>query len=291
VLCCQVWRWPHIARDTDIKPLLWCHCSQTDPIYVCINPYHWTQICRTDASPPPPPPYHSICLHRNKPPLSETPVIDSHLSQQLATIESTSPPVSTETIGSLRYEFYSQLTGIQESDGCRHWCTLAYWELRNRVGRLFPVYTNGINVFAHLPQGEGLWLDPLFSVSNSNNQESVLRTRDKIGFGLSISRDEDGVWVYNRSNHAIFVDSPTLDPPNTRNLTVFKVLPGFSIRVFDYELARSYRRLRNSEPPDGPIDPNAFRISFAKGWGPDYSRQFITSCECWLEVLLSNTKS
>jgi len=172
-----------------------------------------------------------------------------------------------------------------------HWCTLAYWELRNRVGRLFPVYTNGINVFAHLPQGEGLWLDPLFSVSNSNNQESVLRTRDKIGFGLSISRDEDGVGVYNRSNYAIFVDSPTLDPPNTRNLTVFKVLPGFSIRVFDYELARSYRRLRNSEPPDGPIDPNAFRISFAKGWGPDYSRQFITSCECWLEVLLSNTKS
>ena len=46
VLCCQVWRWPHVRHKTDIKPLLWCHCSQTDPIYVCINPYHWTQVCR-----------------------------------------------------------------------------------------------------------------------------------------------------------------------------------------------------------------------------------------------------
>ena len=157
------------------------------------------------------------------------------------------------------------------------------------MGRLYPVYGDQINVFAHLPQGEGLWLEPWFSSSASSKDQTVRRTRDKIGFGVTISRKDEGVWVYNRSNNAIFVNSPTLDAPNTRNLTVYKVLPGFSIKVFDFEVAQNYRRLRTIEPPDGPMDPNAFRISFVKGWGPAYSRQYVTSCPCWLEVLLAVT--
>lgn len=37
----------------------------------------------------------------------------------------------------------------------------------------------------------------------------------------------------------------------------------------------------------GPVDTHSVRISFAKGWGLNYSRQDVTSCPCWLEVLLS----
>lgn len=37
----------------------------------------------------------------------------------------------------------------------------------------------------------------------------------------------------------------------------------------------------------GPVDIYSLRISFAKGWGPSYSRQEVTSCPCWLEVMLS----
>lgn len=37
----------------------------------------------------------------------------------------------------------------------------------------------------------------------------------------------------------------------------------------------------------GPVDIHSVRISFAKGWGPKYSRQEVTACPCWLEVLLS----
>lgn len=37
----------------------------------------------------------------------------------------------------------------------------------------------------------------------------------------------------------------------------------------------------------GPVDTHSVRISFAKGWGPNYSRQEVTGCPCWLEVLLN----
>lgn len=37
----------------------------------------------------------------------------------------------------------------------------------------------------------------------------------------------------------------------------------------------------------GPVDTNSVRISFVKGWGPNYQRNEVKSCPCWLEVLLS----
>lgn len=183
------------------------------------------------------------------------------------------------------------------------WCKLAYWELQNRIGQMFEVNSTRIDVFANYPHGNGFCLNEIareppsnhnynpFSHRNdkmvkshkqSSQKDAVIKTRDKIGCGVTICREENGVRVYNKSNYAIFVNSPTLDPPNTRNLTVFKVLPGSSIKAFDYETAKMYKRVQTF----GPIDLNSFRISFVKGWGPGYSRQLITCCPCWLEVLL-----
>uniref|UniRef100_A0A2D4F6C0 MH2 domain-containing protein n=1 Tax=Micrurus corallinus TaxID=54390 RepID=A0A2D4F6C0_MICCO len=95
------------------------------------------------------------------------------------------------------------------------------------------------------------------------------------------------MWAYNRSEHPIFVNSPTLDIPSCRTLIVHKVMPGYSIKAFDYEKSCLLKHAPDLDYPDGPYDPNSVRISFAKGWGPCYSRQFITSCPCWLEILLS----
>ena len=214
------------------------------------------------------------------------------------------------------------------------WCHVAYWELRTRVGRLFAVFDSSVNVFHELPHGDGLCLSVLLhdrppggsvssfsggkggssrggSGSATGASESIRRTREKIGLGLTLSRepppgvDEEGeggdggsggVWVYNRSKHPIFVNTPMLDTPTTtthhRTFSVVKVPPGFSMKIFDYELSRCVERTRRRDrdpdySSDGPFDPNSIRISFAKGWGPSYSRQFITSCPCWIEVLLN----
>ena len=117
----------------------------------------------------------------------------------------------------------------------------------------------------------------------------------------------NGVWVYNRTETAIFVNSPTLGVPpslntgrlsastrasqNVNPYTVIKVLPGYSIQVFDYAKSNLYERLRRErhcQILDGPFDPHSVRISFVKGWGANYSRQVVTNCPCWLEILLTS---
>ncbi|XP_042712497.2 mothers against decapentaplegic homolog 6 isoform X3 [Chrysemys picta bellii] len=168
-----------------------------------------------------------------------------------------------------------------------HWCNVAYWEHRTRVGRLYTVYEQSVSIFYDLPQGNGFCLGQL---NLENRSETVRRTRSKIGYGILLSKEPDGVWAYNRSEHPIFVNSPTLDIPNCRTLIVRKVMPGYSIKVFDYEKSCLLQHATDLDYADGPYDPNSVRISFAKGWGPCYSRQFITSCPCWLEILLSNNR-
>uniref|UniRef100_A0AAY4BSD2 Mothers against decapentaplegic homolog n=1 Tax=Denticeps clupeoides TaxID=299321 RepID=A0AAY4BSD2_9TELE len=167
----------------------------------------------------------------------------------------------------------------------QQWCNVAYWEHRTRVGRLYAAYEHAVSIFYDLPQGTGFCLG---QVAVQRRSSSVQRTRAKIGPGILLSKEPDGVWAYNRSGHPIFVNSPTLDTPAGRAPLVHKVMPGFSIKVFDYERSAAPRTGGDPEPPDGPYDPNSVRISFAKGWGPAYSRQFITSCPCWLEILLNN---
>ncbi|XP_019329665.1 PREDICTED: mothers against decapentaplegic homolog 6-like [Aptenodytes forsteri] len=114
-----------------------------------------------------------------------------------------------------------------------YWCKLAYWEHRTRVGRLYAVHEASVNVFCELPRGSGFCLGQ----PPPPRSRAVRRARGKIGRGLLLSREPGGVWAYNRSEHPIFVSSPTLGPPGARGLTVLKVLPGYSAKVFDYERA------------------------------------------------------
>lgn len=295
LLLCKLYRWSDLQHTAQLKAL--CECKSfglLDAPSVCCNPYHYSRLCGPES---PPPPYSRLSPNEEHKPLD---LSDSMLSYT-ETEGANSPDVTQGE--------FSDASMSPDSPKRSHWCSVAYWEHRTRVGRLYAVYDNAVNIFYDLPQGTGFCLGQLSPCEQRGGSSSggsggggtmVQRARGKIGYGILLSKEPDGVWAYNRSQHPVFVNSPTLDAPGGnvggggRCLVVRKMMPGFSIKVFDYE--RSAALLRQTTggadghelPPDGPYDPNSVRISFAKGWGPCYSRQFITSCPCWLEILLNN---
>ncbi|XP_078390183.1 mothers against decapentaplegic homolog 6-like [Cetorhinus maximus] len=274
VLTCKLFRWPDLKHLHQLKRLCICDCfwrmSEDHPT-VCCNPYHFSRLCEPET---PPPPYSKLLPSNNRK------TIDGLFEHEAAHEHRATEP-SSNTNGD--WPDFS-LSPHTVRDG--HWCSVAYWEYRTRVGRLYAVHEPSVGVFCDLPRGTGFCLGHLHV---DNRHELVRRTRGKIGSGILLSQERDGVWAYNRSEHPVFVNSPTLGPPGARALSVHKVLPGYSAKVFDYDRSRALQRAAGSEFPDGPSDPNSIRISFAKGWGPCYSRQFITSCPCWLEILLNHT--
>ncbi|KAM8860450.1 mothers against decapentaplegic homolog 6b [Synchiropus picturatus] len=271
LLVCKLYRWSDLHNSAQLKPL--CECKSfggLDSPTVCCNPYHYSRLCGPES---PPPPYSRLSPNEEHKPLD---LSDSTLSYT-ETEAASSPNITPGE--------FSDASLSPDAPKQSHWCNVAYWEHRTRVGRLYTVYEHSVSIFYDLPQGTGFCLGQL---NLEHRSSTVQRTRGKIGYGILLSKEPDGVWAYNRSEHPIFVNSPTLDVPNSRTLVVRKVMPGFSIKVFDYERSFLLRHNTDADLLDGPYDPNSVRISFAKGWGPCYSRQFITSCPCWLEILLSN---
>ncbi|XP_063044708.1 mothers against decapentaplegic homolog 6a [Engraulis encrasicolus] len=304
-LLCKLYRWPDLQRTTQLKPL--CQCRSfwgLENQAVCCNPYHYSRMCGPES---PPPPYSRLSPSVETKPLDQP---DPLLSC-----------TENEAGHAVKLRHCSDTTSTSpDPQKQSHWCNVAYWEHRTRVGRLYAVYEHSISIFYDLPQGTGFCLGQLCleprgtgtgTSGGGGGGSTVQRTRGKIGYGILLSKEPDGVWTYNRSSHPIFVNSPTLDTPggdgtggtgtgtgggggvtsstNARGLVVRKVMPGYSIKVFDYDKSCHLRQAEEQpEHLDGPYDPNSVRISFAKGWGPCYSRQFITSCPCWLEILLNN---
>lgn len=316
VVLAKLLRWPDLQQEPfELKRLSICSVKedhQQQRLYECCNPYHWSR--RMDPSP-------SIngmsCLEQN----------NSHYlcrapSRQEESVEdessTTGPSIISYSTNGTQQEYGSlcQLTGRR-----RGWCTLAYWEEKTRVGRQYPVSDNSVEVFSALPKGNGLCLATLFEENQKPSKDTV-KTRQKIGKGFLLSREEDGVWLYNRTESPLFVNSPTLEPPPTNipsgashnvlttnmsstlstnltttssaaaasphQFTVHRVPPGYSLLVFDYNKSRQYEAIRDERTIDGPYNPHEFSISFVKGWGKGtkYSRQVVHSCPCWLLVSL-----
>ncbi|KAM8921718.1 mothers against decapentaplegic homolog 6-like [Pelodytes ibericus] len=255
VLLCRLYRWPDLRQPTELKRLTQCENfwrKDSEGTAVCCNPYHFSRLTAPQGEP-------LSCKPRE--------TLQSDVFTTLS-------PGTTHSNTRGRHDTTLSRSSWKEG----YWCKLAYWEHRTRVGRLFKVTEPSVHIFHDLPKGSGFCLG--FLGSDTRN-ETVRRTRIKIGLGLTLSHEGDGVWVYNRSEHPIFINSPTLRGP-----AVHKLLSGYSIKVFDTEQEVSLTRYLG----DGPCDPHSIRISFAKGWGSCYSRQFITSCPCWLEILLTTPR-
>ncbi|XP_030764479.1 mothers against decapentaplegic homolog 6 [Sitophilus oryzae] len=264
VQCCRFWRWHDLRQGSELRRLPQCR-SALDSVYVCCNPNHWSRLCLPET---PPPPYSRTSIDRIRPEdraPSELPFLTRNFCESLTT------------------------SGDSRMTSPLEWCKLAYWELRDRVGQLMPVETYTVNVFGNVPDRLEGWCLTELGLQNLKATESVLSTRGKIGLGVTLCREADGsVWLYNRSDQPVFVNSLYLerglgaDAPGPVRIPADHCL---RIHVPGAQQMFGWDSLVNYHGPMG--DPNSIRISFVKGWGTKYSRREITSCPCWLEILLA----
>ncbi|XP_064387786.1 mothers against decapentaplegic homolog 4-like [Halichondria panicea] len=202
------------------------------------------------------------------------------------------------------------------------WCTIGYFEMDTQVGELFKVPSSLANVtvdgYVDPSGGDRFCLGQL---SNVHRTEASDRARLHIGKGVILVEKGDGeVWIRCMSEHSVFVQSYFLDHQAGRapGDAVHKIYPKAYIKVFD--LHQCYEEMQRqatescaavaaqtaavrgqlSTPVNIKIDPNLakgigvddlrrlciLRLSFVKGWGPDYRRQSIKETPCWVEITL-----
>ncbi|XP_012696275.1 mothers against decapentaplegic homolog 4a [Clupea harengus] len=166
----------------------------------------------------------------------------------------------------------------------------------------------------------------LGQLSNVHRTEAIERARLHIGKGVQLEcKGEGDVWVRCLSDHAVFVQSYYLDREAGRapGDAVHKIYPSAYIKVFD--LRQCHRQMQQQAataqaataaqaaavagniPGPGSMGGIApaislsaaagigvddlrrlciLRMSFVKGWGPDYPRQSIKETPCWVEIHL-----
>uniref|UniRef100_A0A8C7WGW0 Mothers against decapentaplegic homolog n=1 Tax=Oncorhynchus mykiss TaxID=8022 RepID=A0A8C7WGW0_ONCMY len=204
-----------------------------------------------------------------------------------------------------------------------YWCSTAYFEMDVQVGETFkvpstcPVVT--VDGYVDPSGGDRFCLGQL---SNVHRTEAIERARLHIGKGIQLEcKGEGDVWVRCHSDHAVFVQSYYLDREAGRapGDAVHKIYPS----VFD--LHQCHRQMQqqaataqaaaaaqaasiagNISGPGsvGGIAPAIslsaaagigvddlrrlciLRMSFVKGWGPDYPRTSIKETPCWIEIHL-----
>lgn len=201
------------------------------------------------------------------------------------------------------------------------WTTIAYYELDQQVGEIFkvPQRCSSVIVDGYVDaSGNGGNRFCLGQLSNVHRTEASEKALLHIGRGIQLDRRGEGdVWVRCLSDQSVFVSSYYLDRQAGRSPgdAVHKIYPQAYIKVFDLRMCFEQMKQQaqaaqaaaaaqvaavaggagaaySMSHPSASIGVDdlrrlcLLRLSFVKGWGPDYPRQSIKQTPCWIEVRL-----
>ncbi|NXQ24711.1 SMAD4 protein, partial [Alaudala cheleensis] len=174
-----------------------------------------------------------------------------------------------------------------------YWCSIAYFEMDVQVGETFKVPSScpivTVDGYVDPSGGDRFCLGQL---SNVHRTEAIERARLHIGKGVQLEcKGEGDVWVRCLSDHAVFVQSYYLDREAGRapGDAVHKIYPSAYIKVGVTGVTWALRVGLSAAAGIGVDDLRRLcilRMSFVKGWGPDYPRQSIKETPCWIEIHL-----
>uniref|UniRef100_A0A8C6WHC1 Mothers against decapentaplegic homolog n=1 Tax=Neogobius melanostomus TaxID=47308 RepID=A0A8C6WHC1_9GOBI len=311
VIYCRLWRWPDLHSHHELRAIDTCQFAfNLKKDEVCVNPYHYQRV-ETPVLPPVLVPRHTEIL-TELPPLDdftnsipentnfpagidppnnyipETPPpgyisedgenSDQQMNQSM---ESGSPSeLSPSTLSPVSHGLDLQPVTYSEP---AFWCSIAYYELNQRVGETFHASQPSLTVdgFTDPSNSERFCLGLL---SNVNRNATVEMTRRHIGRGVRLYYIGGEVFAECLSDSAIFVQSPNCNQRyGWHPATVCKIPSGCNLKIFNNQefaalLAQSVNQ--GFEAVYQLTRMCTIRMSFVKGWGAEYRRQTVTSTPC-----------
>ncbi|XP_034752305.1 mothers against decapentaplegic homolog 2 isoform X2 [Etheostoma cragini] len=314
VIYCRLWRWPDLHSHHELRAIDSCQFAfNLKKDEVCVNPYHYQRV-ETPVLPPVLVPRHTEIL-TELPPLDdftnsipENTNFPAGIDPPNNYIPETPPPGYISEDGETSDQQMNQSSPAEMSPGTlspvshamdlqpvtysepAFWCSIAYYELNQRVGETFHASQPSLTVdgFTDPSNSERFCLGLL---SNVNRNATVEMTRRHIGRGVRLYYIGGEVFAECLSDSAIFVQSPNCNQRyGWHPATVCKIPPGCNLKIFNNQefaalLAQSVNQ--GFEAVYQLTRMCTIRMSFVKGWGAEYRRQTVTSTPCWIELHLN----
>ncbi|XP_013857962.1 mothers against decapentaplegic homolog 2 isoform X2 [Austrofundulus limnaeus] len=314
VIYCRLWRWPDLHSHHELRAIDTCqYAFNLKKDEVCVNPYHYQRV-ETPVLPP-------VLVPRHPEILTELPPLDDLINSIPENtnfpagidppnnyIPDTPPPGYMSEDGETNDQQMNQSSPAEMSPSnlspVSHgldlqpvtysepafWCSIAYYELNQRVGETFHASQPSLTVdgFTDPSNSERFCLGLL---SNVNRNATVEMTRRHIGRGVRLYYIGGEVFAECLSDSAIFVQSPNCNQRyGWHPATVCKIPPGCNLKIFNNQefaalLAQSVNQ--GFEAVYQLTRMCTIRMSFVKGWGAEYRRQTVTSTPCWIELHLN----